>query len=143
MGRRAGRPVLRSKTNLPEMGARRKKFDAHAGPFFGSVAKVNDSAFLLFLCYRINQQQVCAKRELFLKIKQASVSIDHDRLAVLAEFPAVNALARCAHWYASENSRAAALLAATLLVDLCFAHSCFLSCTSRDPESTTPAAVSA
>ena len=104
MGRRAGRPVLRSKINTPEMRARRKKFDADAGPFFGSVAKVNDSAFLLFLCYRINQQQVCAKRELLLKVKQASVSIDHDRLAVLAKFPTVNALARCAHRYASENS---------------------------------------
>jgi len=64
------------------------------------------------------------------------VSIDDDRLAILAEFAAMDALARRSHWYASENARTAPLLAASLLVNLCFAHVRFLSCMAQDQEST-------
>jgi hypothetical protein len=139
MGSRSGRPILRGEIDTPEMGTGRKKFNTNTHPFLGSVANINHSAFLLFLSYGINQHQVCAQCDLFLKIKQPSVSVDHDRLAVLPEFTAMNALARCAHRYTGENPRAAPLFAAGLFVDLCFSHGCFLSCTARGPESTTPA----
>jgi hypothetical protein len=139
MGSRSGRPILRSEIDAPEMGAGRKKFDTDTHPFFGSIAKINHSALLLFLSHGINQHQVCAQCDLFLKVKQPSVSIDHDCLAVLPEFTAMYALARRAHGYTGENPRAAPLFAASLLVDLCFAHGLFLSCMARDPESTAPA----
>src|SRR5271170_381547 len=143
MGSRSDRPILRSEIDAPEMGTGRKKFNTHTHPFFGSIANINHSAFLLFLSHGINQHQVCPQCDLFLKVKQPSVSVDHDRLAVLPEFAPMNALARRAHGYTGENTRAAPLLAAGLFVDLCFAHGCFLSCMARDPESTAPAVESA
>ena len=54
MGSRSGRPILRSEIDAPEMGAGRKKFDTDTHPFFGSIAKINHSAFLLFLSHGIN-----------------------------------------------------------------------------------------
>src|SRR5471032_969318 len=128
MGSRSDRPILRSEIHAPEMGAGRKKFNTYTHPFFGSIAKINHSAFLLFLSHGINQHQVCTQCDLFLEVKQPSVSVDHDRLAVLPEFTAMDALARGAHGYAGEHPRAAPLFAASLFVDLCFAHGCFLSC---------------
>ena len=100
---RSGRPILRGEIDTPEMRTGREKLNTNAHPFFGSVANINHSAFLLFLGHGINQNQVCAECDLFLKIKQPSVSVDHDRLAVFPEFTAMNALARCAHGYTREN----------------------------------------
>ena len=142
MRRRAGRPVLGGEVDTPKMRTWREKFPSDSRAFFRSVAKINHSTLLFFLGYGIDQHQVCAKRKFRLDVEQASVGIDHDCLAVLSEFTAVDALARRSHRYASENARTTALLTAALLVGLCFAHVCLVSCMANDPESTiTPSKV--
>jgi hypothetical protein len=143
MGRRAGWPILRSEIHAPKMWTRRKKLHADTRPFFGRVAKINHSAFLLFFSHGINQYQVCAESKFLLNVEQPSVGVDHDRLAILSELTAVDALARRSHRYASENARTAALFAAAFLVDLCLAHVCQVSCMAQQQESTTHAFQSA
>ena len=54
MGSRSDRPILRSEIDTPKMGTGRKKFNTYAHSFFGSIAKINHSAFLLFLSHGIN-----------------------------------------------------------------------------------------
>src|ERR1700735_2908168 len=112
MRRRAGWPVRGSEVDTPKMRARRKKFHSDSRAFFRSVAQIDHSTLLFFLSYGINQHEICAKCEFRLNVEQASVSIDHDRLAIFSEFAAVDA------------------------------HVCLVSCMANDQESTiTPSKV--
>jgi len=67
------------------------------------------------------------------------VGIDHYGLTVLSEFPAANALSRCAHGYPREDARAPTL-SAGLAVHLCLSHVLLISCLPADLESTSLAA---
>jgi len=91
------------------MRAWAEKLDADARAFFGGVAQINDAAFLLFLCGGVDENEFGAEFERLIQIKQAAVSVDHDRLALRAEFPAFQVLPLCLHGDPCEDAGTAPL----------------------------------
>jgi hypothetical protein len=86
---------------------------------------------LLFFGDRIDQHDFGAQNERFLQVKQATMRIDDDGLAVLAELLAIAILSHRAHGYARENARTTPGAATWLL-----SHDYLLSCIGPDGEST-------
>jgi hypothetical protein len=124
-------PILRGEIDTPEMRAGGKEFNTDTCALFGSVAQIDDAAFLFFFGDGIDEHDFGAERERFLQIKQAAVRVNHDGLAVLAEFPAVAILGHRAHRYSRENAGTAPGGAV-----LWFAHGSLVSCIGPDIEST-------
>ena len=56
-GRGAVGPILWGEFDTPEVRAWREEFDANSRSLIGSVSQVDDSAFLLFLGDRIDQDE--------------------------------------------------------------------------------------
>jgi hypothetical protein len=86
---------------------------------------------LLFFGDWIDQHDFGTERERLLQIKQATMRIDDDGLAVLAEFPAIAVLGHRAHRYSRENAGTAPGGAV-----LWFTHGYLVSCIGPDTEST-------
>jgi hypothetical protein len=124
-------PILRSEIDTPEMRAWGKEFDTDTCALFGSVAKVDDAAFLFFFGDGIDEHDFGAERERFLQIKQAAMRVDDDGLAVLAEFLAIAIFGRSAHGDAREDAGTAPGRAV-----LRFAHGYLICCLGPDTEST-------
>jgi hypothetical protein len=124
-------PILRSEIDTPEMRAWGKEFDTDTCALFGSVAKVDDAAFLFFFGDGIDEHDFGAQRERFLQIKQAAMRVDDDGLAVLAEFLAIAIFGRSAHGDAREDAGTAPSRAV-----LRFAHGYLICCLGPDTEST-------
>ena len=91
------------------MGARRKKLDAHAGAFIGSVAKIDDAALLLFFGDGIDEDQFRSQVEGFLEVKEATVRIHNNGMARFPEFAAVAAFSLRAHGDPRKHAGAATL----------------------------------
>jgi len=125
------RPILLRELDTPKMRAGRKEFDADSRAFIGSVAEIYDTAFLLILRLRVDQDEIGAKLERFLKIKQTAVRVYDDRVTALAELAAVEVFALGLHGDARKNPGTAALRA-----DLSFPHGHNLSCSAAGGEST-------
>jgi hypothetical protein len=79
----------RFEINAPEMRRRRQELHTHAGAAVASVAQVDNPAFLLFLRYRIHQDQHFAIVDFMAKIQEPAMSA-HDQ--GLADFPKLPAL---------------------------------------------------
>ena len=82
----ANGPILRGEFNAPEMRAWGKKFHAHASAFFGCVAEIDDAAILFFFGGGIDEDHIRAELQLLLKIEEAAMRVDDDRLAAFPEF---------------------------------------------------------
>ncbi len=85
----------------------REKFDPYTSSFVGGVTQIHDAALLLFFRHRIDEDELDANFQFPLEVKQAAMSVDDNRLAVLAEFPPSGVLADRAHGDARKDSRTA------------------------------------
>jgi len=103
-------PIVLSEFDAPEMRARAEEFDADASAFFRGVAEVDDAAFLLFFSRRIDENQFGAKLERFVQVEQTAMSVDHNRLALSAEFPPFDVLSRRVDRNARKDAGTAPLL---------------------------------
>ena len=124
-------PILRGEIDTPEMRAGGKEFNTDTCALFGSVAQIDDAAFLFFFGDGIDEHDFGAERERFLQIKQAAMRVDDDGLAVLAEFFAIAIFGHSAHGDAREDAGTA-----TGRAVLRFAHGYLLCCIGPDTEST-------
>ena len=102
-------PILLGKFDAPEMRARAEELDADARTLFGGVAEVDDPAFLLFIGRGIDENQLGANFERLVEIEQAAMSVDYNRLALRAEFPAFDVLSGRMDRNAREDAGASAL----------------------------------
>ena len=109
LGRERRGPIRLREFEAPEVGARRKKLDAYAGAFIGSVAKIDDAALLLFFGDGIDEDEFGSQFEGFLQVKQAAVRVHHNGMARFPEFAAVTAFSLRAHGDPRKDAGAAAL----------------------------------
>jgi hypothetical protein len=109
-----GRPIFLREFNSPEVRAGREEFDADASALVGGFADEDDPALLLFIRRGIIEHELRSDLERLLKVEEAAMGVDDDRLAVLAEFAAVGIAARGADGDAREDSRTTALGGAAL-----------------------------
>jgi len=109
LGRERRGPIRLREFEAPEVGARRKKLDAHAGALVRSVAKIDDAALLFFFGDGIDEDEFRSQIEGFLQVKQATVGIHHNGMAGFPEFAAVTAFSLCAHGDPRKHAGAAAL----------------------------------
>ncbi len=77
------------KIDAPEVRCRRQKLHAHSGSFAASFSQVNNPAFLLFLRFRIHQNQHFAIIDFVAEVEQAPVGTHHQRFA---NFPKLTSL---------------------------------------------------
>lgn len=71
------------------MRRRGEEFDADALPAVAGFAEVNDTAFLLFLRFRVGKNNHFAIGDLMLKHEQAAVRVDDHGLADFLELAAI------------------------------------------------------
>ena len=71
------------------MRGRRGEFDSDAHAFCSDISLINDPAFLLFLRFRIGQNQNLAVVHFVFQHQQAAVGVDYGRFADFAKFPAM------------------------------------------------------
>jgi hypothetical protein len=105
----AGGPILGGELDTPEVRAGREEFDADARALIGSVSQIDNAAFLLFFCDRIDQDKVGAQFDGLLKVEEATMSVDDNGLTVLAELAAVGIFPCRTDGDAREDPRTAAL----------------------------------
>src|ERR1700680_1694142 len=103
----SGHPIGLVQFDAPEMGSRGDKFDAHALALLGVVAKIDHSAFLLFLRGGIGENEQRSYFQVLLGVEQSAMGIDNDRFAGMLEPPALLILARELHPHSQEHSGAA------------------------------------
>ena len=97
------RPVLRREFDAPEVRARREKFNSHACALFRGIAQVDHAAFLLFFGDGVDKHHFRANLKLFLQVEEASVGVNHDRLAIFAKFLSQDVPTRRAYGNSREN----------------------------------------
>jgi hypothetical protein len=102
-------PVCLRKFDAPEVWAGGQEFHTYAGPFIGGIAQIHDAAFLFFLGNGIDEDKFRTQFERFLQVKQATVGVDHNRMAALPEFPPVGAFSTRAHGDPRKHPRTSAL----------------------------------
>ncbi len=85
-----------------------EKFDPHALPLLPWIALVDDSAFQLFLCLRVADDQHLPILDFMLQKQQTAVGIDDHSLASLAEFAAIMAASLRLHAHLVKDPPAAA-----------------------------------
>ena len=96
-------PIQWREIDAPEVRAGREKFYSHARALFGGIAQVNDTALLLFFRDGVDEHHFRAHLKLFLEVEEASVGVNHDRLAIFAKFLSQDVPARRAYGNSSEN----------------------------------------
>ena len=79
--------------DAPEMRAGAQEFNSHARALLGSVAQIDDAAFLLFLGRGIDEHDIRSELQFLIQIEQTAVGVDHDCLAFRPEFLAEHVFA--------------------------------------------------
>ena len=100
-------PILLCKFHTPEMRAGREKLHPDSRTLIRSVSHIDDAAFLLFFGSRVFENKLGPEIEFFLQIKQTTVRVDHDGLAVFSKFAARVALTFGLDWNARKHPRTA------------------------------------
>ncbi len=103
----SGHPIGLLQFDAPEMGSRGDKFDAHALALLGVIAKIDHSAFLLFVRGGIGENEQRPYFQVLLGVEQSAMGIDNDRFAGMLEPPALLILARELYPDSHEHSGAA------------------------------------
>lgn len=85
----------------------REKLYSHTLAFFAILANEHHPAFLLFLREWVGEDDHISILEFRFEIQQATVRVDHDRLAYLAEFAAQNILTFGDYSDANKHTRTA------------------------------------
>jgi hypothetical protein len=103
----SGHPIGLLQLDAPEMRSRGDEFDAHALALLGIIAKIDHSAFLLFLRGGIGEYEQRSYFQVLLGVEQSAMGIDNDRFAGMLESPALLILARELYPDSHEHSGAA------------------------------------
>lgn len=99
-----GNPVGLRELDAPEPRRWAEEFDPNALALVGIVTEINDPALLFLLREGIRKDQQSSHLQILVKVNQASVRIDDDRLRGGAEAAALLILPRQHHPNAHEDS---------------------------------------